>query len=307
MATLFIEYQTMVRQAYEGKRTNNTLPYGLMLPTPAKLKEECLKQCTAGVSRQDENIIRDFCGNLNASKNCHDLLVRMEADKFKPLLNFLNGKSANTERKNIELLAWLIDFPGRPWVQGKTYNEFEPTVSNNPDADTSKADDDIIDKDLPKIPTDIVKAKPLPLVNNQSVINNSPKRTRFSTKKFVRTGLLSLALVTGGSWLWHIWPQTAGGCMYWKEDHYQPISCNEKIPDVMVIALDSLRVKTFQKITRPDTITHLSIGKIWYAKIAGRLEYYTAGGSHPMVYDYQLKPITKYIIDKYILSGMVPK
>jgi hypothetical protein len=122
--------------------------------------------------------------------------------------------------------------------------------------------------------------------------------------------MLSLALGTGVTWWWkdkNRMPDFSGGCMYWSEDHYKPIACNQKIPNAMIIALDTAKLKTFKKITMPDTITYLDIGKVWYSKIDGKIEYYTSGGEHPIVFDHRLKPVTKYIIDKYILSSKITK
>src|SRR6187402_622208 len=131
MATLFPDYQQLVMQAYEQKKLSNTLPHGLMHLSPAKLKDECLKKCTKDVNRRDEKVIRDFCGDLNESKNYHVIIQRCDTDKFRPLVNYLKGKSESTDEKNIELLAWLIDFSGRPWELGKEYTD-NNTISENP-------------------------------------------------------------------------------------------------------------------------------------------------------------------------------
>lgn len=41
-------------------------------------------------------------------------IKRFDADKFKPLQNFLK-LGLNTNEKNVEILAWLIDFKNRPY------------------------------------------------------------------------------------------------------------------------------------------------------------------------------------------------
>ncbi len=70
-----------------------------------------------------KRLSEDFCGDLNKSKSCHAIIQRCDTDKFRPLVNYLRGRSESTDEKNIELLAWLIDFPGRPWELGKTYSD----------------------------------------------------------------------------------------------------------------------------------------------------------------------------------------
>lgn len=93
--------------------------------------------------------------------------------------------------------------------------------------------------------------------------------------------------------------------MYWKGDHYEAVSCNQKIEDVDIIAMDTNKLTRLRKITRPDTLTQSSLGKVWYAKIDNEVEFYTSGGFHPEYTDRRLKPITTYIIDKYIKNDNI--
>ncbi len=330
MATLFIDYQQLVMRAYERKKVNNELPHGLVEPAPARLKEECTKRCTQALTRRDERVIRDFCGDLNESKSCYVLLERCETDKFKPLVNYLKGKSENTDRKNIELLAWLIDFSGRPWEIGKSYsndddineepapNGIGPATrelltasddpANPPAAGSDKPDLEPVIPGNPIILTEIESLKGKESAGVITAETGEQKKLKVkSTKRLTVAIMLSLALGTGSMWWWNRTAAPGGNCMYWHEDHYEAIACDQKVPNAMVIALDTIRLKNFRKLTRPDTITYKAIGRVWYSKIGGKLEYYTSGGEHPVIFGRQLKPITVYIIDKYILSGMITK
>lgn len=330
MATLFIDYQQLVMQAYERKKGNNTLPHGLMYLTPAKLKDECVKRCTKDVNRRDEKIIRDFCGDLNESRNCQNIISRCDTDKFRPLVNYLRGRSDNTEEKNIELLAWLIDFSGRPWEMGKEIAGDGDVAEDPPLNDAGQATEDLVtvpDFSANSSTTGINKPAGNPVIPEIPIIpvrfvgpigkesrGISPVETgkqqkvrgKF-TKTLVAAVMLSLVLGIGGMWWWKDKNQTpqSGYCMYWQEDHYEPIACNQKISNARVIALDTLRLKNLRKITRPDTITYQAIGKVWYSKIAGKFEFYTSGGEHPVVFSRELRPITVYIIDKYIRADMI--
>jgi hypothetical protein len=46
---------------------------------------------------------------------------KFDTDKFKPLGNFIKRNTADTEDKNVELLAWLIGYEPRPYEYGKSY------------------------------------------------------------------------------------------------------------------------------------------------------------------------------------------
>lgn len=86
-------------------------------------------------------------------------------------------------------------------------------------------------------------------------------------------GFTMIAFLCGGTYLtWHNRTKASnfspsgitGGCMYWAEDHYQPAPCNQPIENTLVVALDTLKLTHFKRITRPDTITTKSLGKVWY-------------------------------------------
>lgn len=324
MATHFPDYERLVRQTFEQKQANNELPYGSLLLTPASFKDACVMRCTQGISRRDEKFVRAFCGDLDESKSCLSIIQRYDTDKFKPLVNYLNGKSKKTDRKNIELLAWLIDFPNRPWELGKSYpgepntdpplSDTNPvagepeTVENttgNPPANEPDTTDGI--PEIRKIPALLYGSNEEESVDTKTEeADNQVKKGR-STKRLAATVVLSLALATGGAWLLKgiTEPRFSGGCMYWSEDHYKPIACDQKIPNAMIIALDTVKLKNFRKITTPDTITYQAIGKVWYSKIDNKFEFFTSGGEHPVVYGRRLKPVTKYIIDLRIPSGTI--
>jgi hypothetical protein len=91
--------------------------------------------------------------------------------------------------------------------------------------------------------------------------------------------------------------------MYWTGDHYQSSSCNIKLGDTALIAFDEQKA-LLKKISRPDTISYKAIGRVWYVKIDSDIEHYTSSGFHPIDTRKKLKPITKYIIDKYILHKL---
>lgn len=328
MATSFPDYQQLVMQSYEQKMVSGTLPHGLKYLTPGKLKDECIKRCTKEVNRRDEKIIRDFCGDLNEAKNCYAIMQRCDTDRFRPLVNYLKRKSENTEEKNIELLAWLIDFAGRPWELGKTIpidvNE-DPALNDEGLATEGLAtegqvatqvitpatgSDQSAISEIPTVPVSIGGPKEQGGTEVNIIQTSGPQKLKGSSaKRLANAVILSLVMGTGGA-LWWKEKNHTGDCMYWQEDHYEPVACDQKIPHTMIIALDAMKLKDFRKITRPDTITYQDIGKVWYSKIDTNMEYFTSAGEHPVVFGRQLKPITAYIIDKHIkhiLTGEITK
>ncbi len=294
----------MILDAYERKKKENTLPYGLMYLTPAKIKEVCELKCTQNVSKQDEKTIREFCGDLNETKTILAVVQRCETDKFRPLVNFIRGKSEKPDEKHIELLAWLIDFPGRPFKHGKNYAAGNIAL---PETDAPEQTSEILLTEVPgpKPEKPEISETPSPLSGTENPVGKEKTKSKPS-KRLALAAILSLVLGTTATWWWKESSQPldlSGGCMYWKEDHYELAACNEKVENARIIALDTMKLKYFRKITRPDTITYQSLGKVWYSKINGKIEYYTSAGEHPETFGRKLKPISIYMINKYILSN----
>jgi len=52
-----------------------------------------------------------------------------------------------------------------------------------------------------------------------------------------------------------------------------------------------------------DTLTKNSLGKVWYSKIDGKVEFFTSAGFHPVHIDRRLKPLTDYMIKKYVYNN----
>lgn len=88
-------------------------------------------------------------------------------------------------------------------------------------------------------------------------------------------------------------------CIQWKENHYEKIDCNDNVPNPL---LKDVKIETFKKITPNDSTIFFEYGHavVWYGKSSsGEMEFFNSRGLHPETMK-ELKPITKYIIDKYI-------
>lgn len=95
--------------------------------------------------------------------------------------------------------------------------------------------------------------------------------------------------------------------MVWKEDHYEKISFNLKKYDVSQLKLYKAEwVNDFKQIIPGCGVSKFfkndGSPNLWYGKSSeGKLEYFTHYGLHPET-GKTLKPITNYIIDKYICN-----
>src|SRR5882757_1800934 len=143
------DYIKLVIEAYKKKRSNTDLSLSLAQSTPAKIKRECLYVYKERYDKTDEQLLRTFFGSAEHGRHFLQLIRGFDADKFKPLDNYLKGITEKTDDKNVELLAWLIDFQHRPYVFDKNVflSEEELSVIGQPKNDTEKKEIELTAED----------------------------------------------------------------------------------------------------------------------------------------------------------------
>lgn len=309
---MFDDYKEVVLLDYKKKRKANAISPNLSLPTPAKLKAECLIVYKERKLSKDENILRSFFGSKDNATDYSQRILKFDIDKFRPLINFLKGRTNETEQKNIQLLAWLIDFEPRPYIYGETYEvgiEEELGTESFINSKHTESRGSVtlqVNQDASPFSgvenQNIDESKIIPQRSRPLIIKIASWKTRLSQSR-VRSAVISfIAVVVASSGAYLLLSTKNQQCMYWTGDHYQAIACDQKIGDTSIIALDSTKIAHLKKITRQDTLTQNSMGKVWYSKIDGKLEFYTSTGFHPVHNERRLRPITPYILDKYIFK-----
>ncbi|MEH6306269.1 hypothetical protein RYH73_11485 [Olivibacter sp. CPCC 100613] len=300
----FTDYKNEVLNTYR----RDGIKIGLEDPRPKKLREYSLYVYANRFSKEDEQTLKLFFDQDNKYNDLEKAIKSIELDKIKPLIRFMNGATKETEDKNVKLLAWLINFESYDaWRKNKQDMGKAPVESElirqevehsgtfaeiEKDKNTSSAEDK--NKDDEQELAEVEK-RPLPI--SQLEETNKPSPPKPAYKQWVLYTVITSVTAIGIYFALHRNP----GCMFWSGDHYQPVSCKEKIQDVTIIALDESKVDRFRKITRPDTLTERALGKVWYVKMTiDSLEFYTAGGFHPIYTSKKLKPLTDYILERHI-------
>jgi len=344
---MFEDYKEKVILAYQKKKEANAISINLLRPTPGKLRNECLSVFGERSLLKDEKTLRLFFGPKDKLADYGQSISKIEIDKFRPLINFLKRRTNVTDERNIELLAWLIDFEPRPYQYGFNYKEdiksgITQNITDNSqeievedersltvssiygndeagnkeveavlsdisavgnDGECREEGNDFLEEVLVTEEKEVIEETGSVHPEIQSVFENfdRPKEPipGFKLRKAIAS-LMIIIVVASGSMYLLISNEGEQKCMYWTGDHYKSISCNKKIEDAAVIALDTGKVAHFKKITQPDTLTQSSVGKVWYTKIDGGIEFYTADGVHPVYNEVRLKPVTVYILNKYI-------
>lgn len=348
---MFTSYTDSVFKTYQMKKEKGKLSLNLVAPTPAKLKQECSIVYSERYKEKDGKTLRLFFLPKDDSTDYGISIRNTDTDRFKPLSNFLKGKTSETEDKNIELLAWLIDFEPRPYnfkfnyeaelgdpddnktdweelsVNERGYENSEQKNFSEKEKDENKYSSEG-DEKKGKTPELSLKNILIGGVLSCSFIfagylgiKDKVKKTENFQEKMADSSETRRGIMAEPSDIVkkpiienkkdnnagdkistvYIPAKKEMQCMYWKDDHYQEAFCDDENVPASLIAINKNLVENFKKITFPDTITEKSVGKIWYLKSDGKIEFFTHEGNHPTNHR-KLKKMTKYILDKHVYN-----
>lgn len=110
--------------------------------------------------------------------------------------------------------------------------------------------------------------------------------------------LLGFLLVALGAPAYHVLVKEETDCIEWVGMEYQAVPCSGK---ELEREYNQELLDNFKKVEVNGNTEFFRHGRpqIWYYKNGGELEYFTAPGLHPEN-GKTLKPITKYMIGKYV-------
>ena len=295
---MFADYQKSVIAFYEARKADRTLSLLLINLTPANLKKECKVVCEGRYDRRDARILRAFFEQGGDEKTFLHEIKHCNRDKFRPLINFLAGRTGDTSEINIELLAWLIDFKPRPYDDRYNYENLETRndLKEAPHGNDEEVIKDNASKDNRDSEKDELEPGPVE-PEKQSFIFGLWEGVVVITLLVLI--IIGIRFCTGPAQKPSALVLTGQACMFWNGDHYEPTSCSQKPGNTLVVALDSGKLDHFRMVPCPGTNTDEWKGKLWYVKYNGKLELYTDSGFHPIDQRLRLKPITRYILNKY--------
>ncbi|MFD2284947.1 hypothetical protein GJU39_11825 [Pedobacter petrophilus] len=322
---MFEHYQNQVLLAYKYKLANNQLPH-LNAISPALLRQECINTFKVRYNPEKDDVaLRTFFGPDERNRGYLRVIDEHPRNKFRALSIFFQGGITKPDQKNLELLAWLIDFEGRPYQRRDAYDISTPIdktdVEGNPltTAELSPAEVKIgSNEDAAQGTEDPAKEEDLePEINPTAARTIATLITKTKTaastgwwhipKKFNRTiyAFTAAAIVLASAYIFF---KRNKQCMYWDGNQYEAVACNENPGNFSVIALDEAKEEKLKRILRPDTLTINSVRKVWYNKVwADSLDFYTDSGSVPTDTRKRLMPMTEYILNKYVIQKKIAK
>lgn len=258
----------------------------LLNPSPAQLRNLCLLLFENGLSKSDEEVFIVFFSAQNEPFALRKNIENFDVEKLRSIGNFLKGRSQRTNTNSLNLIAIMLNYQHRP------YHKFLKSGSLAIVEKSLETENDI--QIHPSIPD-----------NKQEIEKFQTKDRSIAFKEIFRIGIVTVLLLAFYCIKQEFFPKKQ--CMQWNKDHYEAVDChtvNQEMTLISSIIPLENREFNLKKIAVNQETIFFKNGKpqVWYGKINGEVVYFNAHGTNPES-GKPLKPITEYIINKYILSA----
>lgn len=273
----FEAYKKAIKQHFE-KEKNGIYSSFLLQPSRANLRKLCEARLNENANLEDLNTFKIFMRFDFKPENNNKL--KNETDRFRSIENFLKGSTECNDLETINLVAILVDFSPRPFL-----------------------------KFVKSINGEETNAREI-LSENEGTKTLQTTRLEFdkksSMKKKMIMGLLGFTALFSIGYTVKDLAIPQKECMQWQHDQYVAIDCqgviNNLYTAVAVVPFDENTAK-LRRVTVCDTTTFFEGDKpiIWYCKVNGVPEFFNGPGLHPIT-GKGIRPITKYIINKYVIQ-----
>ena len=279
----FEEYKEGIKAKFQAVKREGIYGSGdLSTVTPAQLRDLCLRKAENQLSPKDEAVFRYFF-NAKDGEKLSRAIENYGIGKLKSVISFLKGEKNSENRNRIELAAILVDFNPRPFHSYFTNEGKEINIKEEPLQDI----------------TNIKQDEVLSLVSEEGIAIKGYKNKSILEryKKVLTKGAVLCSLGIG---VITLLPKKE--CMQWNTNHYEVVDCSSKNNESLDarIPINEARLG-LKKLEAQSIKTYFENGQpsVWYAKIEGKIELFNQPGLHPTT-GKTLKPITRYIINKYL-------
>lgn len=280
------DYKIAVKAKYEEAKTGHFSGF-LLNPSPAELKNLCIVWVDKAISKLDQEILDRFF-ELDDKSSKRKQIEHFDVDKLRPISNFLKGKTETTRTINLDLIAVLVDFYPRPYRKFIAGNREELTEDIALNEIVKKGERVKTENKIEEIIFKEIKKKPV-------------------SKRIAFVVMPLFVFAAAGYGVKNIFFRDKN-CMVWVHNHYEAVEYDKVKATAEVSPFNQNILNNFKKITVCDTTTFYKNGDtdnplVWYGRSPDKkeYEYFNQPGLHPET-GKTLKPITKYIIRKYILK-----
>ena len=284
------EYKTAVKLKYEMEKVGIHSSF-LVNPSRAKLRKLCGELFKNNANADDLKSFSAFF-QFDYVLNCSNKF-KDQTDKFRPIETFFKGETDLTDIEAVNIAAILVDFNPRPYLKFSRHEALKKektfiTSIESADIEHIAAASTII-KNNNRSP-------------EQSMLPSSfkNKKLRIFQKRLLIPVLIVVTMLCGFGYV--LLPKKE--CMQWQKDHFEAVVCETKANGIAnlysTMPLNN-NMLNFRKIKICDTTTFFKHNKpiVWYCRTGDHLDFFNGPGFNPEN-EKPLKPITQYMIDKYL-------
>lgn len=300
------DYKEAIQAKYEAEKSGVYSSF-LIHPSRAKLRDLCIILFKESSNSADFAIFRNFFGF--DFKEDHTKELKKQTDKFRPLETFFKGETDLTDLNAVDLAAVLVNFNPRPLH--RFFKATDTTTTHKEEKDTYSIVDKNVDftqqeeKEESTILTEAITIQDNTI--KTAIVSKTPlahiqHKTISVNQIFKSLILFAMILVSAYGIKAFFFPKKE--CMQWQKDHYEVVDCKSAIQGIGAInnmkplIEEELKLKKIE-VTLQTPFFQKNKAAVWYCKNNGKPEYFNTAGFHPEN-GKPLKPISQYIIDKYI-------
>jgi hypothetical protein len=323
------DYKEAIRAKYRKEKEGGDYYDFLAIPGQASLRDLCWKIFRSNPKKDDLKTYSDFFKFDFDSKE--ENTSTTYTDKFRKVGTFYKEGKKPAKNSTIELAAILVDFEPRPFNKFRIHNLYPDEI---------KGDDDVVLENQPKrqiegsgdlenfldekerekgIQKGIVQEKEHVEVKESEEVTESTieeiksrpqainafvsiqEKTPGKLNRRIKNTIIGLGLVLciGFPVIFFAFP--GKGCMQWTGNNYEIVDCDLKAADNNIELLDQNLVN-LKRIKVCDTTPFFKNEKaiVFYARSGDSLECFNQIGPHPERRSQYLRPITSYMIGKYV-------
>jgi hypothetical protein len=319
-------YREAIIKKYRSEKVDGKYSHYLDNPSQALLRDLCWEIFSLSPKENDLVVYRNFFRFDFNSKDENTSITY--TNKFKKVGAFFREDKVPAKITTVELAAILVDYEPRPFkkfrekgipiieqpigspkipfafgikdkreeeieiegneIENENKNYQEDQIANPANQETSPYSEEEVE-----IEQIVPQRISLFLIIKEKLLN------RLKRKIKVTAIGVAIVLCVGFAAIYEFFPSK--GCMQWTGTKYEIVDCDLKAPDNNIELLDANQVN-MERIKVCDTTAFFVNEKavVFYARSSDSLECFNQIGYHPERRSLYLKPITHYMIGRYV-------
>lgn len=289
----FEDYKIAIQEKYKIEKEGVNFNF-LNPPSQANLRNLCWEIFKSNTNNDDLSVFHSFFEfEFDLTKKNY---FKEQKDRFRPIGSFLKDEKNPANRFAVELAAILVDFKPRP------YSKFRRIGLSEEEIETSNKSDSLILVEVNENEENEQKGD----VSIENLLVNKKVPNKFSErfKNKLRWTMVVITIIFCLIAMVIYFAFFKKDCMQWAGDYYEKVDCIQEIKSLDIKPYNEIQFG-LKKINVSDTTSFFKVGEpcVWYGKsVDGNYECFNIPGLHPET-GKTLKPITQYIVDKYLLKN----